>query len=193
MSRRAWAQLLEEDKPGAGTPPRTAVPQLARRAPTPVRIGPPVRVPPPVQVLDVTLMGKPRMTRRDRWEKRECVLRYRAQCDELRLRGVVLPETYLLICFFPMPRSWSATRRAEMDGRPHQQKPDRDNVDKALMDGLCRRDERLHDARVIKRWGVHGRFVLADLAQFNGTADDLIAAYRPGSEEFPSLTGEFRK
>jgi hypothetical protein len=178
MSRRAWTQLLDATRQGAGPSlPRPVVP--ARRAPTPVRIGLVERRPPAVQVVDMTLMGKPRMTRRDRWEKRECVLRYRAQCDELRLRGIVLPETYLLVCFLPMPRSWPAARRAAMDGQPHQQKPDRDNIDKALMDGLCRRDERLHDARVVKRWGQHGRFVLADLAQFAGTADQLIETHRP--------------
>lgn len=127
----------------------------------------------------MTLMGKPRMTRRDRWLKRECVLRYRAQCDELRLRGVVLPETYLLVCYLPMPRSWPASRRDAMDGQPHTSRPDRDNLDKALMDGLCPRDERLHDARVVKRWARWGRFVLADLTRLDEPVEAVVAAHLP--------------
>lgn len=35
-----------------------------------------------------------------------------------------------------MPRSWSTRKRAEMAGRPHTQKPDKDNCLKAICDAL---------------------------------------------------------
>ena len=34
--------------------------------------------------IPVTPVSKPRMTQRDKWKKRPCVLRYRAYCDALR-------------------------------------------------------------------------------------------------------------
>lgn len=56
----------------------------------------------------ITPMGKPRMTRSDKWKKRPEVLRYRAFCDEVRARGVILPESRSHIIFIlPMPQSWS--------------------------------------------------------------------------------------
>ena len=39
-----------------------------------------------MKVYDITPMGKSRMTRADKWKKRPEVLRYRAFCDEVRLR-----------------------------------------------------------------------------------------------------------
>ena len=43
-------------------------------------------------VYPITPVPKPRMTRRDRWAKRPCVLRYWAFKDEVRLRRVSLPD-----------------------------------------------------------------------------------------------------
>jgi len=33
--------------------------------------------------------------------------------------------------YLPMPKSWSKKKKSAMAGRPHRQKPDRDNIDKA--------------------------------------------------------------
>ncbi len=60
-----------------------------------------------MKVYDITPMGKPRMTRADKWKKRPEVLRYRAFCDEVRLQGVELPESGSHVTFIlPMPASW---------------------------------------------------------------------------------------
>lgn len=189
MSRRLWSEHLaagaaprQAPRPTAQDPARTVRPRGAKAShqaqAAPLRSGPV----PAIQVVELTLMGKPRMTRRDRWQKRPCVLRYRAQTDELRLRGVVLPETYALFCYFPMPASWSAARKAAANGSPHRVKPDRDNVEKALMDGLCPRDQVLHKAFVSKVWAYSGRFVLADLKHVEDL-EALAAAHLPPRPE----------
>jgi Holliday junction resolvase RusA-like endonuclease len=49
------------------------------------------------------------------------------------LRG---PVRLHVSCVFLMPVSWSKSRRHKHDGQPHAQKPDADNVAKAVMDGL---------------------------------------------------------
>lgn len=84
---------------------------------------------PDTQVVDILVLGKPRMTQRDRWQKRPAVLRYRAFCDELRLRKVRVPNRYGAICILPMPKSWSERTKEAMNGMPHLQKPDNDNIE----------------------------------------------------------------
>lgn len=113
--------------------------------------------------LDVDPVGKPRMTKRDRWSDRPAVLRYRAFCDMVRYQAgrQVLPDQGIHIVFYlPMPRSWSKKKRDEMRGQPHQQKPDRDNLDKALMDALLPEDCTQWDAWITKYWADAGRVLV---------------------------------
>ena len=90
--------------------------------------------------LDITPIGKPRMTQRDRWKKRKCVESYWTFKDQVRESGLVLAEEPTMVFEMPMPTSWSKKKKAEMEGRPHQQKPDADNLAKALMDAACNDD-----------------------------------------------------
>lgn len=117
------------------------------------------------QVYDITPLGKPRQTNRDRWAQRPAVMRYRAFKDEVRLRGVILPESGCRITFvIPMPDSWSKKKRAEHVGRPHQQKPDVDNLHKALMDAVFEDDSAVWDARITKIWGERGQIRIESIA-----------------------------
>ncbi|MGU0055537.1 RusA family crossover junction endodeoxyribonuclease [Enterobacter hormaechei] len=43
-----------------------------------------------------------------------------------------------------------------MNGKPHQQKPDKDNLEKALLDAIFDDDSRVWDGRVTKVWGRGG-------------------------------------
>lgn len=58
--------------------------------------------------------------------------------------------------FFPIPKSLSAKKRAELRGKPHIKKPDADNVEKAVLDALnsCAfpDDSAVADARTVKRY-----------------------------------------
>lgn len=108
-------------------------------------------------VYDICPLPKPRMTQRDRWAKRPAVVRYRAFCDEVRLRGVALPVCCSHVTFvMPMPPSWSKKKRAALAGQPHQQKPDVDNLLKSLMDALFEDDCSVWDIRATKIWGLSG-------------------------------------
>jgi Holliday junction resolvase RusA-like endonuclease len=111
----------------------------------------------------ITPMGKPRMTRADRWKKRPEVMRYRAFCDEVRLHKVQLPESDFHVTFIiPMPPSWSKKKRQQFNGQPHQSKPDMDNLMKALMDAIYEDDAHIWDGRITKRWGEAGRIVIRE-------------------------------
>ena len=84
-------------------------------------------------------------------------MRYRAFADKCRALGVVIPEGGSTVTFImPMPKSWSKKKRAQMDGQPHQQTPDVDNLAKAALDSVYENDCRVWDIRLVKRWGITG-------------------------------------
>lgn len=116
-----------------------------------------------MKTYSINPVAKPRMTRRDVWLKRAAVLRYRAFCDEVRYQKISLPESGYHVTFvLPMPKSWSKRKRADMAGRPHQQKPDKDNLEKALLDAIFTDDCRIWDGRVTKVWGDVGEIIVEE-------------------------------
>lgn len=104
----------------------------------------------------ITPMGKPRMTQQDRWKKRPCVLRYHAFKDACREHSVSLSDSLKLLFVLPMPKSWSKKKKREMDGRPHQQRPDIDNLQKALFDAVLEEDANIWSVSAVKVWGQVG-------------------------------------
>ena len=116
------------------------------------------------RVYDIVPVPKPRMTRSDKWKKRDCVLRYLAFCDDVRFNKISLPESGYHVTFvLPMPQSWSKKKKAEMEGKPHQQKPDKDNLEKALLDAIFDDDCRIWDGRVSKVWGKSGIIIISNM------------------------------
>lgn len=114
-------------------------------------------------IYDITPCPKPRMTRSDKWKKRPPVLRYRAFADRVRALGLTLPDHGYHVTFvLPMPKSWSKRKREGMDGKPHQQTPDKDNLEKALLDALYQNDCHIWDGRVTKLWGESGRIMIGE-------------------------------
>jgi Holliday junction resolvase RusA-like endonuclease len=106
-------------------------------------------------------VAKPRQTRSDVWKKRPCVMRYRSFADECRASGMEIPEAGAHIIFIiPMPKSWSEKRKKAMDGQPHQQTPDIDNICKSLLDSLFKNDSHIYDIRLSKFWGRNGKIII---------------------------------
>lgn len=109
----------------------------------------------------ITPTPKPRMTQRDKWQKRPAVLRYREFCDQVRAAGVQLPNGATVMFRLPMPKSWSKKKRLEMNGKPHQQKPDLDNLLKALIDAVHADDAHIwHLQMVTKIWSEEGSILI---------------------------------
>lgn len=113
--------------------------------------------------IPITPVPKPRMTQSDKWKKRPAVLRYRDYKDHLNLlvKGS-LEATFDVVFYVPMPTSWSETKKRDMEGKPHQQKPDIDNYLKAFMDALCEDDSYVYDVRARKYWAREGRIELSE-------------------------------
>lgn len=176
-SRRAWALWVAQSTPSpARASPRKAASKPRRQAVTAV---PATQTLPEVQIADVQVAPKPTMHHSDRWAKRPPVLRYRASCDELRLRGLRVPERYAFVFYLPMPASWTRTRRDAMRGTAHQSKPDATNLQKTVEDALCLRDEAMNDVRSIKRWSDHPRLVIVDTARRATPTEADLNAWLP--------------
>lgn len=106
-------------------------------------------------------IGKPRMTRADKWKRRDCVLRYRHWADFARLalyeqvkKHTLPPGLYDVswVAFIGMAGSWSEKKKARLRGKPHFGKPDRDNIDKALLDSLFADDRGVCHGTLTKLW-----------------------------------------
>ncbi len=115
------------------------------------------------KIYDIVPVPKPRMTRSDRWKTRPSTERYWAFKEEVRLKRVNVPEKGAHITFvMPVPKSWTKKKKAEHLGKPHQQKPDVDNLVKALLDAIYDDDAHVWDVRATKIWGEVGKIVVEE-------------------------------
>lgn len=106
-------------------------------------------------------IGKPRMTQKVKWEQTDAQARYFAWADKARETVTGNPKQklhandYLGLYAFAhigMPESWSAKKKKQCAGCLCTSKPDKDNIEKALIDALFEQDER------ICLGGLHAKF-----------------------------------
>lgn len=114
-------------------------------------------------IYDITPVPKPRQTRSDKWKKRPCVMRYRAFADECRAKGVTVENRDSIKFFMPMPKSWSKGKKIIMSGAAHKQKPDIDNLLKAIMDAVLKEDSHIHAIYIEKVWAINGAIEIKKL------------------------------
>lgn len=114
-------------------------------------------------------IGKPRMTQRDKWKKRPCVVAYRAWADAIRLTAGSARKVRLdgavsvsVTAYMSIPSSWSRKKREALASQPHTVKPDMDNILKAVMDSLFENDECVYRQHGAKFWddGLGARVVV---------------------------------
>ena len=110
---------------------------------------------------DVTPCAKPRMTQKDKWNRRPATERYWAFKNEVKRLKLDLSESGASIIFMiPMPQSWSKKKKLKMVGAPHKQKPDLDNLIKGLGDAVYRDDSCISDICASKIWAVSGAIII---------------------------------
>lgn len=106
-----------------------------------------------------TPLGKPRMTRRDQWQKRDCVVRYRDYCDRIRRDWIERhgglpgePDAIMVVAFMPVTPSWSKKQQEAHLECGHRLRPDGDNILKSVCDALFPEDSCLWLKVVAKFW-----------------------------------------
>jgi len=104
---------------------------------------------------------KPRMTQSDKWKKRPVVVKYWNWKSSFQEYGINFDSGQVDVIFFvPMPKSWTKKKCLEMDGKPHQSRPDIDNYLKALFDAVCSEDSHIHTVTAKKVWSTKGMIEL---------------------------------
>ena len=98
-----------------------------------------------ILTIHLTPMGKPRMTQRDKWDKRACAA------------GYEMGDSLYVDFHLPMAKSWSKKKKAEKLGTKHDQKPDIDNMAKAVMDSLSKDDKEVNTLFARKYWSENGQ------------------------------------
>ncbi len=106
-------------------------------------------------------IGAPRMTRCDKWKKRPCVERYFEYRDRinyiLKNNGICKSDLHNLhridwYACFQLKKSFSKKKCSELTGTPHTMKPDKDNIEKALMDSIFKDAKPADDCQVACGW-----------------------------------------
>lgn len=105
---------------------------------------------------------KPRMTQRDRWAQRPCVKRYWDFKEKVIDCGIELSDSPNIVFYMRMPKSWSKKKKAEFDGKPHKQRPDIDNLVKALFDSVFEEDSGVYSLIARKEWSYQGGIEIID-------------------------------
>lgn len=110
---------------------------------------------------------KPRMTMRDKWAKRPIVLRYFEYKDRLKLfaksQRFELGDSFEITFVIEMPESWSKVKKETMNGKPHQSRPDIDNLVKGVMDAMMKQDMTVWNIKASKVWGTDNSFKIQNL------------------------------
>lgn len=111
--------------------------------------------------IKVEPVAAPRMTRRDKWLKprRNCVQRYFDYRDQLQIHVgdiPMVPDEIHLRFHISMPDSWSRKKRIAMGGKPHRQRPDKDNLEKGVLDALFLEDGGIWRGSQEKFWTESG-------------------------------------
>lgn len=107
------------------------------------------------------------MTQSDRWNNRPPVKRYfefkKLLLIEAKKKGYKLQIPLSITFVMPMSKSWSKKKKLEMDGKPHTQTPDLDNLLKAFKDAILEQDNFVWHYRDIKKiWGIDGKIIIGD-------------------------------
>lgn len=132
-----------------------------------------------IKVYQIIPVPAPRQVGRDAYNPSPPVIRYRAYRDELRLRRVQVPTPfYHGIFVMPMPPSWASSKRTASHGQPHTQKPDRDNLEKALLDSCFEDDAHVWNGQTTKLWGRHGMLIISERAIPIVLPFDLVPYYQ---------------
>lgn len=95
-------------------------------------------------IWEIEPMGAPRTVRSDTWRQRPVILRYHRFRDwvAVEMKKIDMDwsklDTLTVDFYLPMSKTWSKKKKDLMFGKKHQQKPDIDNLVKAVLDSIFR-------------------------------------------------------
>lgn len=75
----------------------------------------------------------------------------------------LLPIPCRLTFTLAMPQGWTPKKKEAMNGQPHLQMPDLDNLLKATVDALLKQDSHVWSFQAEKRWGYEGSIEIEEM------------------------------
>lgn len=109
---------------------------------------------------DITPIPKPRMTQKDKWQKRPATDRYWAFKKECLAKNVQIFNGDKITFVIPFPKSWGKAKRQICDGSRHTVKPDIDNLLKSALDAIFEDDSHICLLTIEKVWGPKGKIII---------------------------------
>ena len=120
-------------------------------------------------IIDIDPKPKPRMVHSDRfgWRQTPAARKYFQWKTEfqalLKQKNITAidHDGFLQVEFhLPMAKSWSKKKKLKMFGEPHRQRPDLDNLIKALLDSIYAEDCNIYSIKAKKIWADTGKIVI---------------------------------
>lgn len=118
-----------------------------------------------IYIYEGDFISKPRMTRRDKWLKRDVTSKYWAFKDKIKLWAKknhfkIPEEPFKIIFYIKMPDSWTNKKIEAFENKPHRSKPDIDNLCKSIFDCLCEDgDQFIYNVHLVKYWSKSPKIV----------------------------------
>lgn len=129
-------------------------------------------------IVPFAAIGKPRMTAKSSIYS-DTAKRYWEWKDAMKIyaksKGFKIGNKIAIRAVFEMPKSWSKKKRLEMVHTVHEQKPDFDNIAKAVCDALHADDKCVSDGLSVKRWGVENYFEIVNLSNEKANEIERLA------------------
>jgi Holliday junction resolvase RusA-like endonuclease len=120
--------------------------------------------------IDINPVPYKRMTYKGKWAVpgNQRYFDYKKEIQWRRNEANYVPSDALEMRFFiPMPKSWSKSKEQKMLMSPHNQKPDLDNLVKAVLDALFYDvqggDCKVHKLKASKIWTMKGQIEIKNM------------------------------
>lgn len=119
-----------------------------------------------MKILEINPMAKPRMTIGDRAGHRPIVRKYWQWKEDITLlaaaKNITIEDELYVDFQIQIPKSWNWKLKAQMLAQPHRQRPDLDNLIKALQDALLNEDSHIYYIDAKKYWAEKGGILIRE-------------------------------
>lgn len=158
------ATRLKVDDPGPQTPLRSVLAAVNDQGGPAIRNQ--ARTPHPISFVVLgEPIAKPRMTRQDKWMKRKCVVTYREWANKVKAACPPLPVPNVWNGFHLTAHFYLSCPKRRKADRPHDVKPDLDNLLKGVLDAILPKDQVVNKMTATKAYAdCQGPRVLITLA-----------------------------
>lgn len=117
-----------------------------------------------IYIIEIEPLGYVRRTRADAWKKRPVVNKYYSYKNLLAYllnrMGYNQSNSLEIVFHLPIPKSLSKTKINAINGKPHNKKPDIDNLVKAFLDTATKQDSFVYKIKASKFYSLNPKIII---------------------------------